>query len=88
MIDVCQWRARVGLFNASRGHCRPFSTENPFVGLDPLLHFLLGTIARLAGLVLSVIGALGTTTTTTTTTTKAEGKRVIEAFQTRIIKCR
>ena len=85
MIDVCQWRARVGLFNASRGHCRPFATVNPFVGLDPLLHCLLAAIASLAGLVLSVIGALGTTTTATTT---AEGKRVIKGFQTRITEWR
>ena len=78
MIDLCQWRARVGSFNASRGRCRPFATENWFVGLDPLLHCSFGAIANLAGLVLSVIGAVGTTTATTTT---AEGKRAWKHFK-------
>ena len=75
MVDLCQWRVCIGLFNGSCGHYRPFAAEKSFVGLDPLFHFLLSAVACLVGLVVSLIGAVDTTVVTT-----AEGERTLFQF--------
>ena len=71
MIDLCQWRVCIGLFNGGSGGCHPLPTEKPFVGLDPLMYLLLGAVSSLVSLVVGVIGAVNTTEDT-----RAEGKRV------------
>ena len=65
MIDLCQWRVCIGIFNGSRGYCRSSKAEKSFVGVDPLVRCLVGTVTSLVFLVVSVIGAVDATTATT-----------------------
>ena len=71
MVDLCQWRARIGLFGGSSRYRRPFATGQSFVGFDPVVQCLLGAVVSLAGLIIGVIGAVDTIAATT-----VEGKHV------------
>ena len=65
MVDLCQWRARIGLFGGSSRYCRSFATGKSFVGFDPVVQCLLGAVS------LARIGAVVTIAAIT-----LEGKHV------------